>query len=105
MSKINIELAILEKDLFDEDAIIGYDDEMETWFLQAFEAYNEEEDVDEPTLWLGLNFQEYSDVNQLISCLERKGITFEFSDEKQKERFESECKKLNQIVSINHEVF
>lgn len=105
MSRIYIKLKITAQDLYDEEAVIGYDDNLETWFLQAFETCNEELDSSEPNLWLGINFQEYADINTLILSLDRDGVTFEFYDESEKELFENECKRLDQKIKFDHDVF
>jgi len=51
LSRIGLEVRY--KDYVDKNAIIGYDDSMKTWFLQAFEIYNKDTDSDELLLWLG----------------------------------------------------
>lgn len=57
----------------DDNAVIGYDPPMRTYFLQAFE----DEERDEPGLWLGIRFDEYSSLGALIAAAERQGYALE----------------------------
>jgi len=57
----------------DGNAVIGYDPPMRTYFLQAFE----DEERDEPGLWLGTRFDEYPSLAALIAAIERQGYTLE----------------------------
>ncbi|KAK0360003.1 hypothetical protein LTR94_029032, partial [Friedmanniomyces endolithicus] len=57
----------------DDNAVIGYDPPMRTYFLQAFE----DEERDEPGLWLGIRFDEYPSLAALIAAAERQGYALE----------------------------
>jgi hypothetical protein len=46
---------------------------MRTYFLQAFE----DEERDEPGLWLGIRFDEYPSLAALIAAAERQGYALE----------------------------
>lgn len=55
----------------DENAVIGYDPPMRTYFLQAFEDV----ESDEPGLWLGTSFDEYPTLAALAAAAEQQGYT------------------------------
>lgn len=57
----------------DDNAVIGYDPPMRTYFLQAFEDV----ESDEPGLWLGIRFDEYPSLAALIAAAGRQGYTIE----------------------------
>ena len=107
MARFGIELTITpEKEhITDDNAIMGYDDNLETWFLQAFETYDEETDSEEALLWFGKSFKEYEHINDLINILNKSRAKIEFISDEEKDLFKKECESLNQIISIKHEVF
>lgn len=98
MSRIYIELTLkIEGNIFtDTEAVIGYDEDLETWFLQAFEQYDEETDTEEPQIWLGSSFKEYENINDLITQLYEHNISFDFINPEERDIFSQECIKLNQ---------
>lgn len=57
----------------DENAVIGYDPPMRTYFLQAFEDV----ESDEPGLWLGIRFDEYPSLAALVAAAERQGYALD----------------------------
>ncbi len=57
----------------DDNAVIGYDPPMRTYFLQAFEDV----ECDEPGLWLGIRFDEYPSLAALVAAAERQGYALE----------------------------
>lgn len=107
MSRFGIELTIVpeKESITDDNAIMGYDDNLETWFLQAFETYDEDNDCEEILLWLGKSFKEYDNINDLINILNKSGAKIEFISDEERALFEKECKHLNQTINITHDVF
>ncbi|BBB10617.1 hypothetical protein [Sphingopyxis sp. EG6] len=57
----------------DDNAVIGYDPPMRTYFLQAFEDI----ESDEPGLWLGTRFDEYPDLPSLVAAVEAGGYALD----------------------------
>ncbi|WP_242129767.1 hypothetical protein [Sphingobium sp. Sx8-8] len=57
----------------DDNVVIGCGPPMRTYFLQAFE----DEERDEPGLWLGIHFDEYPSLSALIAAAGRQGYTIE----------------------------
>lgn len=57
----------------DDNAVIGYDPPMRTYFLQAFEDV----ECDEPGLWLGICFDEYPSLAVLLAAAEQQGYAIE----------------------------
>lgn len=58
--------------LWDTNAIIGYDENMDTWFFQAFEITID--DSDTLFIWLGIFPREFHDINMLLKLLYQLGI-------------------------------
>lgn len=60
-------------DRSDENAVIGFDSPLRTYFLQAFEDPNTEE----PRLWLGTRFGEFHDLPSLASAARARGYALD----------------------------
>jgi hypothetical protein len=64
-------------DRADENAIIGYDPPMRTYFLQAFE----DPTTEQPRLWLGTRFDQYPDLASLIAAANERGFDLDTLDD------------------------
>jgi hypothetical protein len=69
MSRFDIELKRPEGT--DKNAIIGYDKPLRTFFLQGFVA--EDDDFDEPEIWLGAFLEEFPTLESLVEEARNKG--------------------------------
>lgn len=96
MSRIGLEIKY--KDYIDDNAIIGYDDTMKTWFLQAFEVYNKDTDSDELLLWLGSQPEEFPHINQLLSWLSDATLIINFGCMEWEKEFYEQCAVLEQLI-------
>lgn len=70
MSRYNV-IVCYEKEedfFYDSNAAIGYDENNESWFIQAFE-YQDEDGNDVIKLWLGNEFQEFMSLESLLTSL------------------------------------
>ena len=55
----------------DEDALIGFDEVMETHFFQSGE---EDEETGEPVLWLGFRWREYQSFRALRGAMDEYNV-------------------------------
>ncbi|WP_454858779.1 hypothetical protein [Rhizobium binxianense] len=54
----------------DEEAVIGFDPPLRTFFLQGFPA---EEEMGDPEIWLGMVLEEYPTLESLIEAARARG--------------------------------
>lgn len=68
-----------DEKMIDDNCIIGYDEQMGTYFFQS----GEETDEGEPIIWLGTLYQEFARLNWLMAKLENSGYTLKIDQEYQ----------------------
>ncbi len=54
--------------LIDDNCIIGFDEQMQTFFFQS----GEENKYDEPLIWLGKKFKEFCSLQEIEKALAKK---------------------------------
>lgn len=59
----------------DDNAIVGFDEAMETYFLQAFEG------VEGPRVWLGTSYREFHSFDALCRAARKRGIEVWLTDD------------------------
>ncbi|PSH61726.1 hypothetical protein CU102_26455 [Phyllobacterium brassicacearum] len=69
MSRFYINL--LNAGRIDDEAVIGYDKPLRTFFLQGF--YEEESDFDEPEIWLGTCLEEFPTLESIVEEARSRG--------------------------------
>lgn len=68
-------ILISKDDQTDEEAVIGYDRPLRSFFLQGF--VNEDEDDDRPEIWLGNILEEYPTLDSLLNEVRRRDYRIE----------------------------
>lgn len=66
-------VTIRSKGIADDNAVIGYDPPLRTYFLHAFEDPN----TGELDLWLGTKLEEYPNLTALTAAAQAAGFTLE----------------------------
>jgi len=61
---------------FDDNAIIGYDPPLRTFFIQAFP----DPETDEPAIWLGTRLEQFPALPPMLELLEKHGCRVEGLD-------------------------
>lgn len=69
-----------KKRLVDDNCIIGYDEAMQTYFFQS----GQENEYEEPIIWLGANFQEYKHLSEIEKTLKRNKLILIIEQEDRK---------------------
>lgn len=62
--------------LIDDNCIAGYDDGLQTYFFQS----GEENKDGEPSIWLGVSYQEFTTMDALILRLKSDSYDLEFDE-------------------------
>lgn len=62
--------------LIDDNCIAGYDEGLQTYFFQS----GEENTEGEPSIWLGVSYQEFTTMDALILKLKRDSYDLEFDE-------------------------
>jgi len=75
----------------DTEAVIGFDPPLQTYFLQGFPF--ELNDYTHWKIWLGTDFQEYREIQDLVKAVRAKGYEFHGLSEQQMEQMLEEAQR------------
>ncbi|MCA1868470.1 hypothetical protein HW571_22605 [Agrobacterium genomosp. 3] len=75
----------------DTEAVIGFDPPLQTYFLQGFPF--EMQDCAYWKIWLGTDFREYPEIEDLVKAVRAKGYDFHGLSEPQMEQMLEEAQR------------